>query len=593
MAYRFDPFTGNFSASPTSADGVQFTQSGTGAAQRTVESKLQDVVSLKDFGAVGDGVTDDKAAVKAALESGMVVDGGGFTYAINGTCQPTSCKGLQNAKLKQIASDNSTQNYSVLFLEGLSDFVIRDVLIHMGDDVDTLFADDGRNGLKIWGTLSGTGTTQTANYITDFVVDNVTVTGSGCGAGIHVRHAKRFKIINSSVRDRVAGSSPDPTNDSQNGFSLFDCEGFTVDSCIASNLKTRLGDPGVDTNKWTRGFLFAEIRDCNITGCSSNSNDQGYDFSGTVFDTSPTYYEGNRSFNVSGCEANNNGTFGFKFANTTHDGLISGCIATNIGGVGFVVSSKNETSGALTTDSYRTQNLTFTGCKVVNITGTNGHGHSLHGFLVDEQSDGPAAYPRNVKFVGCDVTHKLSLSAQVKGFSTNVTPIVVPNAGYNTPMTVSAVDCTASGTDHPFVGMHHAVCRLTGSSAGSTSDSTWTDVPFSGSSKYDPSSLHSNSLNAENVYIKESGNYHVKATVVWNDGSTGAGDRRLRFVVNGNPVGGEGLMFPTGSSQTVVTHSEPITLDTGSNIRVQVYQNSGGTINIDRDKSTFSVSRMS
>lgn len=34
------------------ADGVQFTQVGTGAVQRTVESKLKDVVSVKDFGAV-------------------------------------------------------------------------------------------------------------------------------------------------------------------------------------------------------------------------------------------------------------------------------------------------------------------------------------------------------------------------------------------------------------------------------------------------------------------------------------------------------------------------------------------------------------
>ena len=53
---------------------VGFIADGVGASYRTVQSKLRDTVSVKDFGAVGDGVTNDSAAVISAIATGKDVD---------------------------------------------------------------------------------------------------------------------------------------------------------------------------------------------------------------------------------------------------------------------------------------------------------------------------------------------------------------------------------------------------------------------------------------------------------------------------------------------------------------------------------------
>ena len=49
---------------------IGFRPAGTGAVGRTAQDKLREVVSVRDFGAVGDGSTNDTAAIAAAIASG-------------------------------------------------------------------------------------------------------------------------------------------------------------------------------------------------------------------------------------------------------------------------------------------------------------------------------------------------------------------------------------------------------------------------------------------------------------------------------------------------------------------------------------------
>jgi hypothetical protein len=89
------------------ASKLSFTQAGTGAVARTIDSKLKDFVSVKDFGAVGDGTTNDAAAIQTAINysiaNGKALYMPEGTYLISG-----GDAGLTYSRIEPTITNNSS-----------------------------------------------------------------------------------------------------------------------------------------------------------------------------------------------------------------------------------------------------------------------------------------------------------------------------------------------------------------------------------------------------------------------------------------------------------------------------------------------------
>lgn len=91
--------------------------SGSGATARTVQDKMRDTVSVKDFGAVGDGVTNDAAAFTAALAAATTVTVPAGTYLVNSTVTMPAGRTLIGAG-RASTTINTTGNDTVLNVTG-------------------------------------------------------------------------------------------------------------------------------------------------------------------------------------------------------------------------------------------------------------------------------------------------------------------------------------------------------------------------------------------------------------------------------------------------------------------------------------------
>jgi hypothetical protein len=257
------------------ASAITYNQGGTGAQDRTVRGKLQELVSVKDFGAVGDGVTDDTAAIQAAINA-MSTAGGGTVY-LPATGRDNAYKVTSSLTLEQgVHLVGAGSNNTIIQMDGdfdliymKRDTVVSDLRIIADPSATNTYAAivngadvvgaDGYNtvcrNLIIGGLNTALGDASNAQHNIVgiqggntfwFLLDNVMVNNAGIGyrnTGADTRSTtfannailfNQFKSISNRVGMQMTQSNnvvmiqPSITSSDDNGLELGDLRTFTL-----------------------------------------------------------------------------------------------------------------------------------------------------------------------------------------------------------------------------------------------------------------------------------------------------------------------------------------------------------------------------
>lgn len=185
---------------PVNSDAGVFLQSGAGANARTVQDKLRDVISVKDFGATGDGSTNDAASIGEALTYAGTIANGATVEVPAGVyvCGATGLTVPQKVTLKLNSGAKITSSATNAITVTLGAFGLSGSVV--GDGYASLIEHTG-TGAGI--LLNGTGESQADVYLANFRLK-----GSSAGAaGILGRKFNRMITENVKVYDYTAGDA--------------------------------------------------------------------------------------------------------------------------------------------------------------------------------------------------------------------------------------------------------------------------------------------------------------------------------------------------------------------------------------------------
>ncbi len=236
-----------------SVDGLalpqDFTAVGTGAVERSMNGKAGDMISAKDFGALGDGLNDDRNAIQNALSAYDHVYLPQGTYLVSGTLSVGTGKTLYgHGQTSIIQAQNNT--YDVLEVSG-SNAQIKDLAIKNGrsgiicigksepcrqNRFQNIVIEGASTGLTLDGYQNTTYKCQANNFFNIVIKEadqnGVHLDKTGAGTAPSENNFINLQVNNAS--SQMVGAGVYVQHGTHNNFTncVIDIDGTQADACV-------------------------------------------------------------------------------------------------------------------------------------------------------------------------------------------------------------------------------------------------------------------------------------------------------------------------------------------------------------------------
>ena len=239
---------------------VGYKPAGTGAVATTVQAKLRENVSVKDFGAVGNGIADDTAAIQAALNYNTT---GLSVYFPHGKYKITSTITIPTNKSLKIYGDGyNPQDLTPTY---------GSIIIWSGASNGTMFSSNTTDGLNLSGLI-----------IKDLRIHGSDIASIGMIFGATGAHPQGFYFENLEIAGFRNNSSDAALDLSGGNYSKYGVADSTFINCIFSGGARAVKTSSQQLNFY--GCIFGALSGGTLVEMGDNSHPKffGCGFYGSV-----------------------------------------------------------------------------------------------------------------------------------------------------------------------------------------------------------------------------------------------------------------------------------------------------------------------